>query len=54
VGSIAKTMHTGQYSLALAILQLFSFPFGTVSGILMIVARHKNIAYNTYSGNGKI
>jgi hypothetical protein len=39
---VAKTMETGQYHLAIYILQLFSFPFGLVAGILMIVARSKS------------
>jgi hypothetical protein len=35
----ALTVH--KYSLALGILQIFAFPLGTISGILMIVARSK-------------
>jgi hypothetical protein len=39
---VKRARAVGVYSLTMSIFQLIAFPFGTASGILMIVARAKN------------
>jgi hypothetical protein len=39
---VKRTQLTGLYSLTSSIFQIIAFPWGTVSGILMLVARNKN------------